>query len=143
MSTFSMTSIRHRRYRDHLRQQQRQQSQPVIRPGWPDSCRPIDSVHLTVKQQQPCRRAIGITRFVFNRCVATKQLCRINRLPWPSWQDLYKSFNAGKREACRFVTEVASGVAKGAFIDFGTAIKNWRDRCKKGRLWLQTFFSLL
>ena len=49
------------------------------------------------------------------------------RLPWPSWQDLYKAFNACKREDYPFVTELASRVAEGAFMDFGTAIKNWRD----------------
>ena len=84
-------------------------------------------IHLTVKQQAYCRRAIGITRFVYNLCVATHRFCRTNRLPWPSWQDLYKDFNAYKREDYPFVTEVASRVAEGAFMDFGTAIKNWRD----------------
>ena len=84
-------------------------------------------IHLTVKQQAYCRRAIGITRFVYNLCVATHHFCRVNRLPWPSWQDLYKAFNACKREDYPFVTEAASKVAEGAFMDFGTAIKNWRD----------------
>ena len=84
-------------------------------------------IHLTVKQQAYCRRAIGITRFVYNLCVATHRFCRVNRLPWPSWQDLYKAFNACKREDYPFVTEAASRVAEGAFMDFGTAIKNWRD----------------
>ena len=28
-------------------------------------------IHLTVKQQRYCRRAIGINRFVYNLCVAT------------------------------------------------------------------------
>ena len=84
-------------------------------------------IHLTVKQQRYCHRAIGITRFVYNLCVATHRFCGTNRLPWPSWQDLYKAFNACKREDYPFVTEVASRVAEGAFMDFGTAIKNWRD----------------
>ena len=84
-------------------------------------------IHLTVKQQRYCHRAIGITRFVYNLCVATHRFCRTNRLPWPSWQDLYKAFNACKREDYPFVTAVASRVAEGAFMDFGTAIKNWRD----------------
>ena len=84
-------------------------------------------IHLTVKQQAYCRRAIGITRFVYNLCVATHRFCRVNRLPWPSWQDLYKAFNACKCEDYPFVTEAASRVAEGAFMDFGTAIKNWRD----------------
>ena len=84
-------------------------------------------IHLTVKQQRYCRRAIGINRFVYNLCVATHRFCRANRLPWPSWQDLYKAFNACKREDYPFATTVASRVAEGAFMDFGTAIKNWRD----------------
>ena len=47
-------------------------------------------VRLTVRQERYCRRAIGITRFIFNLCVATHRFCRTNRLLWPSWQDLYK-----------------------------------------------------
>ena len=84
-------------------------------------------IHLTVNQQRYCRRAIGINRFVYNLCVATHQFCRTNRMPWPSWQDLYKAFNACKHEDYPFATTVASRVAEGAFMDFGTAIKNWRD----------------
>ena len=84
-------------------------------------------IHLTVNQQRYCRRAIGINRFVYNLCVATHRFCRANRLPWPSWQDLYKAFNACKHEDYPFATTVASRVAEGAFMDFGTAIKNWRD----------------
>ena len=84
-------------------------------------------IHLTVSQQRYCRRAIGINRFVYNLCVATHRFCRTNRMPWPSWQDLYKVFNACKHEDYPFATTVASRVAEGAFMDFGTAIKNWRD----------------
>ncbi len=84
-------------------------------------------VRLTVRQERYCRRAIGITRFIFNLCVATHRFCRTNRLPWPSWQDLYKAFNVAKREDYPFVTKVASRVQEGAFMDFGAAVKNWRD----------------
>ena len=84
-------------------------------------------VRLTVRQERYCRRAIGITRFIYNLCVATHRFCRTNRMTWPSWQDLYKEFNACKREDYPFVTEVASRVQEGAFIDFGAAVKNWRD----------------
>ena len=52
-------------------------------------------VRLTVRQERYCRRAIGITRFIYNLCVATHRFCRTNRLPWPSWQDIYKAFNRG------------------------------------------------
>ena len=84
-------------------------------------------LRLTVRQERYCRRAIGITRFIYNLCVATHRFCRTNRLPWPSWQDLYKAFNAAKREDYPFVTEVASRVQEGAFMDFGAALRNWRD----------------
>ena len=50
----------------------------------------------TIKQELYCHRAIGISRFVFNLCVATHRFCRTNRLPWPSWQDLNKEINASK-----------------------------------------------
>ena len=81
----------------------------------------------TVRQEQYCRRAIGITRFIYNLCVATHRFCRTNRMSWLSWQDLYNAFNAYKQEDYPFVTEVASRVQEGAFIDFGAAVKNWRD----------------
>ena len=84
-------------------------------------------LRLTVKQELYCRRAIGITRFIYNLCVATHRFCRTDRLNWPSWQDLYKAFNPCKREDYPFVTEVASRVQEGAFMDFGAALKNWRD----------------
>lgn len=84
-------------------------------------------LRLTVRQEHYCRRAIGITRFIYNLCVATHRFCRTNRLPWTSWQDLYKAFNACKREDYPFVTEVASRVQEGAFMDFGAALRNWRD----------------
>ena len=84
-------------------------------------------IHLTVRQEHYCRRAIGINRFVYNLCLATQRCCRTNRLPWPSWQDLYKAFNSCKRTDYPFATTVASRVAEGAFMDFGNAIKNWRD----------------
>ena len=41
-------------------------------------------IRLTVKQELYCRRAIGISRFVYNLCVATHRFCRNNRLKWPS-----------------------------------------------------------
>ena len=40
---------------------------------------------------------------------------------WPSWQDIYKAFNACKKEDYPFTTEVASRVAEGAFMGFGRA----------------------
>ena len=90
------------------------------------------SLHLTVRQEQYYRRAIGITHFIYNLCVATHRLCRMNRLPWPSWQDMYKVFNGYKYEDYPFVTEVASRVQEGAFMDFGAAFRNWRDPSHPG-----------
>ena len=65
------------------------------RTAQPSSCPPgyvpaghIVPLSLTVRQQTYCRRAVGISRFVYNLCVATHQFCRTNRLPWPSWQNL-------------------------------------------------------
>ena len=90
-------------------------------------------IRLTVRQQQYCRRAVGIRRFVYNLCVATHQFCRINRLPWPSWQDLNREFNAVKHERFPFVTEVSKHVAEGAIRDFGDAVANWRNPNISGR----------
>ena len=84
-------------------------------------------IRLTIKQEQYCRKAIGINRFCYNLAVATHRFHRVNRLPWPSWQDIYKAFNACKHEDYPFVTEVASRVAEGAFMDFGSAMANWRN----------------
>ena len=87
----------------------------------------VTPMSLTVKQQIYCRRAVGISRFIHNLCVATHRFHRNNRMKWPSWQDLSKAFNACKREDYTFATEVSKHVAEGAFRDFGTSIKNWRD----------------
>ena len=87
----------------------------------------VTPMSLTVKQQIYCRQAVGISRFIHNLCVSTHRFHRNNRMRWPSWQDLSKAFNAYKREDYPFVTEVSKHVVEGAFRDFGTTIKNWRD----------------
>ena len=84
-------------------------------------------LRLTHKQEEYCRQALGVRRFCYNLAVATHRLHRANRLPWPSWQDIYKAFNACKHEDYPFVTKVASRVAEGAFMDFGKAVANWRN----------------
>ena len=89
--------------------------------GWHPAGRAIP-IRLTVKQELYCRRAVGISRFVHNLCVATHRFHRINRLKWPSWQDLSKTFNACKHQDYSFAIEVSKHVAEGAFRDFGTAI---------------------
>ena len=65
-------------------------------------------IRLTVRQEQYCREAIDIHRFCYNLAVRTHRFCRRNRLPWPSWQDISKAFNAGKREDYLFVTQVSA-----------------------------------
>ena len=90
-------------------------------------------VKLTVRQEQYCRHAMGVSRFCYNMAVATHRFHRVNRLRWPSWQDIYKAFNDCKHEDYPFVTEVVSRVAEGAFMDFGKAIDNWRNPKLKAR----------
>ena len=87
----------------------------------------VTPIRLTVKQQAYCHRAIGISRFIHNLCVATHRFHRNNRMKWPSWQDLSKAFNECKSEDYPFVQEVSYRVAEGAFPNFGNAIANWRD----------------
>ena len=76
---------------------------------------------------QYCRQAVDIHRFCYNLAVRTHRFCRRNRLSWPSWMDISKAFNAGKREDHPFVTQVSAIVATGAFRDFGQAVDNWRN----------------
>ena len=66
----------------------------------PDGWHPagyVMPIRLTKRQEQYARRAIGIARFTYNLCVATHDFCRINRLQWPSWQDLNKAVNQTKQ----------------------------------------------
>ena len=84
-------------------------------------------LRLTHRQEEYCRQALGVRRFCYNLAVATHRFHRVNRLPWPSWQDIYKAFNACKQEDYPFVTNIASRVAEGAFMDFGKAVANWRN----------------
>ena len=80
-------------------------------------------IRLTVKQEAYCRRAQGVRRFCYNLAVATHRFHRSNRIPWPSWQDIYKAFNVQSRGRHR---RLASR-GEGAFMDFGRAITNWRN----------------
>ena len=91
-------------------------------------------IHLTVRQENYCRRAIDIHRFCYNLAVRTHRFCRRNRLSWPSWMDISKAFNACKREDHPFVTRVAAVVATGAFRDFGQAVDNWRNPKLRARV---------
>ena len=91
-------------------------------------------IRLTVRQEEYCRQAVDIHRFCYNLAVRTHRFCRSNRLPWPSWMDISKAFNAGKREDHPFVTQVAAVVATGAFRDFGQAVDNWRNPALKARV---------
>ena len=84
-------------------------------------------IRLTARQQAYARRAVGISRFVYNLCVATHAFCRINRLPWPSWQDLNHAVNETKQHDFPFLKEVSYRVIDGAVRDFGHAVANWRN----------------
>ena len=90
-------------------------------------------VHLTKRQAAYCLRAVGIARFCYNLAVATQRFCRTNRLRQPGWMAIYREFNRVKREDYPFVTEVSSKVAEGAFMDFGKAVDNWRNRELRSR----------
>ena len=91
-------------------------------------------IHLTVRQEKYCRQAITVHRFCYNLAVRTHRFHRMNRLPWPSWQDISKALNACKREDYPFVTRVSAGIAVGAFMDFGRAVDNWRNPNLRARV---------
>ena len=84
-------------------------------------------IRLTARQQAYARRAVGITRFVYNLCVATHRFCRTNDLPWPSWQDLNKAVNETKQQEFPFLRAVSHRVVDGAVRNFGIALANWRN----------------
>ena len=90
-------------------------------------------VRLTARQQAYARRATGASRFVYNLCVATHAFCRINRLPWPSWQDLNQAVNEAKHHDFTFLKEVSHRVIDGAVRNFGHAINNWRNPDTRAR----------
>ena len=79
-------------------------------------------IHLTVRQEEYCRRAIDIHRFCYNLAVRTHRFCRRNRLSWPSWMDISKAFNACKREDYPFVTQVAAVLPP---APSGTSARPW------------------
>lgn len=84
-------------------------------------------IRLTARQQAYARRALGAARFTYNLCVATHQFCRINRMPWPSWQDLNQAVNQAKQNDFPFLKEVSHRVTDGAVRNFGKAVDNWRN----------------
>lgn len=85
-------------------------------------------IELTVAQAEYSRKAVNISRFVYNLAAATHRFHRRNRLPWPATGDLRKAFNACKREDFPWVLEVSKWVATGAFNDFDHALKRWRNK---------------
>ena len=101
-------------------------------PGWVPAGHVVP-IRLTARQQAYARRAVGISRFVYNLCVATHAFCRINRLQWPSWQDLNKTINETKQHGFPFLKEVSYRVIDGAVRDFGHAVANWRNHETHGR----------
>ena len=92
-------------------------------------------IRLTVRQETYCRQAIDIHRLLLQPGRPhPHRFCRRNRLPWPSWMDISKAFNACKRVDYPFVTQVAAVVATGAFRDFGQAVDNWRNPRLRARV---------
>ena len=79
-------------------------------------------LELTKKQEQYCFKAIHVSRFVYNLCVATQKFHYRNKLKQPSWMDLRKEIDRIKAEDYPWVKEVCAQVALGACIDFGKAI---------------------
>ena len=108
-------------------------NQPSSRPESYLPAGHVMPLQLTEKQQAYCRRAVGISRFIYNLCAATHRFHRTNRMPWPSWQDLNKAINEAKYQDFPFVTEVSYRVTEGAVRDFGTAVANWQSTDHPGR----------
>ena len=90
-------------------------------------------VRLTKGQEAYCQRAVGIARFCYNLSVATQRFCRANRLRQPGWMNICGEFNRVRRKEFHIVTEVSSKVAERAFMDFGKAVDNWRNKELRSR----------
>ena len=85
--------------------------QPSSRPdGWLAAGISVP-IELTCKQADYARRAVGISRFVYNLAAATDQFCRRNRLDWPTGHEMAREFNAAKEQDYPFVSEVSKFVA--------------------------------
>src|ERR1700676_5327029 len=78
-------------------------------------------------------RAAGTARFCFNwgRAEWKRQYEAGEK---PSALSLKKQFNAIKREQFPWVYDVTKCVVEGAFMDLGTAFKNFFEGIKAGRL---------
>ena len=101
--------------------------QPSSRPdGWLAAGISVP-IELTCKQADYARRAVGISRFVYNLAAATHQFCRRNRLDWPTGHEMAREFNAAKEQDYPFVSEVRKFVAQGAFRNFSNALTRWRN----------------
>ena len=97
----------------------------------PSSCPPVHvpaghvvPLTLTVRQERYCRRAVGITRFTYNLCVATHRFHRVNRLPWPTVSQLAQTITQMKKDEFPFLVEVSHRVTDGAIADFASALRN-------------------
>ena len=101
--------------------------QPSSRPdGWLAAGISVP-MELTCKQADYARRAVGISRFVYNLAAATHQFCRRNRLDWPTGHEMAREFNAAKEQDYPFVSEASKFVAQGAFRNFSNALSRWRN----------------
>ena len=112
----------------------KKREQPSSRPeGWLAAGMVVPII-LTVKQETYARRAVGISRFVYNRMVANSQDARDARL-WLTPRELEKEFNQAKRvnPHLAFVTKVSKFVAQGACRSYNNAYQRWRDPRLKAR----------
>ena len=101
--------------------------------GWtPDAI--VVQLKLTCRQERYAKRAVGISRFVYNRLVANGQAGRDAGL-WLSPYELEKEFNAAKKvnDNLAFVTTVSKFVAQGACRNYREAHYRWRDQSLRAR----------
>ena len=91
-------------------------------------------LELTVRQEVYARRAVGISRFVYNWLAASSQDSRDAGL-WLTPGDLEKEFNQAKHVAPNlgFVAQVSKFVAQGSCRNYKNAYYRWRSHELKSR----------
>ena len=101
--------------------------------GWTSDAIVVQ-LKLTCRQERYAKRAVGISRFVYNRLVANGQAGRDAGL-WLSPYELEKEFNAAKKvnDNLAFVTTVSKFVAQGACRNYREAHYRWRDKSLRAR----------
>ena len=94
----------------------------------------VVQLELTTRQEKYAKRAVGISRFVYNRMVASDQAGRDAGL-WLTPFELEKEFNHAKKHnpSLGFVTEVSKFVAQGACRNYRSAHSRWRNKSLRAR----------